>query len=149
MKTKTQRSSKTSAYSSKTIWSHNPESTFIDAAVRLDSIISDRLIFYTENELYYHVLATCHATMQVFFHLHKWTNPRREVTVGTTKTCTVVPVICGSSAWNLFNPFGAGIFFKILAHPVFKMWILQEPKKIALLNKRHLEEKKTENIQHV
>ena len=37
---------------------------------------------------------------------------------------------------------GAGIFFKILAHPVFKMWILQEPKKVALLNKRHIEEKK-------
>ena len=26
--------------------------------------------------------------------------------------------------------------------PVFKMWILQEPKKVALWNKRHLEEKK-------
>ena len=45
--------------------------------------------------------------------------------------------------------FGAGIFFKILAHPVFEMWILQEPKKIVLWNKRHLEEKKTENAQHV
>ena len=40
------------------------------------------------------------------------------------------------------KPFGAGIFFKILAHSVFKMWILQESKKIALWNKRHLEEKK-------
>ena len=50
-----------------------------------------------------------------------------------------------------FELFGAGIFFKILAHPVFKMRILQEPKKIALWNKRHLEEreKKTENVQHV
>ena len=38
--------------------------------------------------------------------------------------------------------FGAGIFFKILAHPVFKMWILQEPKKITLWNKWHLEERK-------
>ena len=28
--------------------------------------------------------------------------------------------------------FGAGIFFKILAHPVFKMRILREPKKITL-----------------
>ena len=37
--------------------------------------------------------------------------------------------------------FGAGVFFKILARPVFKMWILQEPKKIALWNKRHLVER--------
>ena len=27
------------------------------------------------------------------------------------------------------EPFGVGIFFKILARPVFKMWILQEPKR--------------------
>jgi hypothetical protein len=29
----------------------------------------------------------------------------------------------------------------ILAHPVCKMWIIQEPKKVALWNKRHFEEK--------
>ena len=43
----------------------------------------------------------------------------------------------------------AEIFFKILAHSVFKMWILQEPKEISLWNKRHLEEKRTEIVQHV
>ena len=41
-----------------------------------------------------------------------------------------------------FNPLAAGIFFKILAHLVFKMWILQEPKTIALKNKQHLKRKK-------
>ena len=40
-------------------------------------------------------------------------------------------------------------FLLILAHPVFKMWIIQEPKKLALWNKRHFEEKKTEIMQHV
>ena len=55
----------------------------------------------------------------------------------------------GSNQSNTYHPFGAGIFFKILAHSVFKMWILQEPKKIALWNKRHIEEEKTENVQHV
>ena len=40
-------------------------------------------------------------------------------------------------------------FFKILAHSVYKMWITQEPKKVALWNKRHFEEKKTESVQHV
>jgi hypothetical protein len=29
------------------------------------------------------------------------------------------------------------------------MWIIQEPKKVALWNKRDFEEKKTESVQHV
>ena len=33
--------------------------------------------------------------------------------------------------------------------PVFKMWIIQELKKVALWNKRHFEEEKTESVQHV
>jgi hypothetical protein len=33
-------------------------------------------------------------------------------------------------------------FLLNLAHPVYKMWITQEPKKIALWNKRHFEEEK-------
>ena len=40
-------------------------------------------------------------------------------------------------------------FFQILAHPVFKMWVIQKPSKVALWNKRHFEEKKMEIIQHV
>ena len=46
------------------------------------------------------------------------------------------------------NPFGAGIFFKILAHPVFKMWTLQELKNYEI-NGILKTEKKTENVQHV
>ena len=37
-------------------------------------------------------------------------------------------------------------FFKILAHPVYKMWITQEPKKVALWNKRHFEEGKKRRV---
>jgi hypothetical protein len=33
--------------------------------------------------------------------------------------------------------------------PVFKIWIIQEPNKVALWNKRHFEERKTEIMQHV
>ena len=33
-------------------------------------------------------------------------------------------------------------FFQILAHSVFKMWVIQKPNKAALWNKRHFEEKK-------
>ena len=40
-----------------------------------------------------------------------------------------------------FNPLAPEFFFRILAHPVYKMWILQGPKKIALWNKRRLEER--------
>ena len=35
-------------------------------------------------------------------------------------------------------------FFLILAHPVYKMWILQEPNTLELWNKLHFEEKKKE-----
>ena len=42
--------------------------------------------------------------------------------------------------FNLLTPeFG----IQILAHPVCKMWIIKEPKKVTLWNKRHFEEKKT------
>jgi hypothetical protein len=39
-------------------------------------------------------------------------------------------------------------YIYILAHPVRKIWTIQEPKKLALWNKRHFEEKK-ESVQHV
>jgi hypothetical protein len=38
---------------------------------------------------------------------------------------------------------------QISAHPVCKMQIIQEPKKVALLNKWDFEEKKMECVQHV
>ena len=40
-------------------------------------------------------------------------------------------------------------YFLILAHPVYKMWIIQEPNMSELWNKLHLEEEKTEIIHHV
>jgi len=41
------------------------------------------------------------------------------------------------------------LFFLILAHPVYKMWIIQDPNMLKLWNKLHFEEKKTESIYHV
>jgi hypothetical protein len=41
-----------------------------------------------------------------------------------------------------FNLLETDFFFQILAHPVFKMWVIQKPNKVALWNKRHFEEKK-------
>ena len=56
--------------------------------------------------------------------------------------------------WSIYRdfcwlPFGAGIIFLILAHSVYKMWVIQEPNKLALWNKLHFEGKKTESIEHV
>jgi hypothetical protein len=47
------------------------------------------------------------------------------------------------------NLLAMDFFFQILAHPVFKMWVIQKPNKVALRNKRHFEEEKMEIIQHV
>jgi len=41
------------------------------------------------------------------------------------------------------------LFFLILAHPVYKIWIKQEPNRLELWNNLHFEEKETENIYHV
>jgi hypothetical protein len=46
------------------------------------------------------------------------------------------------------NPLALELFFLIFAHPVFKMWIMQEPNEVELWNKRHFEEKRKEIIQH-
>ena len=45
-------------------------------------------------------------------------------------------------AWIMF-------FFLILAHSVYKIWIIQEPNKLVLWNKLHFEEKRTESIEHI
>ena len=44
--------------------------------------------------------------------------------------------------WGVWLTFWRRIFLQILAHPVFKMWVIQKPNKVALWNKRHFEEKK-------
>ena len=52
------------------------------------------------------------------------------------------------NVWTL-NLLAPELFFQILAHPVYKMWIKQEPNMSQLWNKLHFEEKKTESIYHV
>jgi len=49
----------------------------------------------------------------------------------------------------LLNLLATELFFVILAHPVYKMWIKQEPNPLELWNKLHFEEDKTESIHHV
>ena len=50
---------------------------------------------------------------------------------------------------NIVNLLAPELFFLILAHSVYKMWIIQEPNKLELWNKLHFKEKKTESIHHV
>ena len=40
-------------------------------------------------------------------------------------------------------------FYLIWAHPVYKMWIIQEPNMLELWNKLNFEEKKSKSIYHV
>jgi len=47
---------------------------------------------------------------------------------------------------NLLTP---ELFFLILAHPVYKMWIIQKPNMLDSWNKLHFEEEKTESIYRV
>ena len=43
---------------------------------------------------------------------------------------------------NSLNLLAPELFFLILAYPVYKMWITQEPNTLKLWNKLHFEEKK-------
>ena len=56
-----------------------------------------------------------------------------------------------AEAWNQpgLTFWRRNYFFLILAHSVYKMWIIQEPNKLILWNKLHFKEKKTESIHHV
>jgi hypothetical protein len=46
-----------------------------------------------------------------------------------------------SGVYNCINLLAPEFYILTLAHPVCKMWILQEQKKVALWNKKHFEEK--------
>ena len=53
------------------------------------------------------------------------------------------------ASWLYINLLAPELFFLILAHTVYKMWIIQAPNKLELWNKLHFKEKKTESIHHV
>jgi len=57
------------------------------------------------------------------------------------------PGLFSSLCINLLAP--ELFFFLILAQPVYKMWIKQEPNMLELWNKLRFEEKKSESIYHV
>ena len=64
------------------------------------------------------------------------------------QVCADLKAFTASFLWK-FNLLAPELFFLILAHYVYTMWIMQEPNKLELWNKLHFEEKKTESIYHV
>ena len=81
---------------------------------------------------------------------HRQDNPKQECKPCTNNS-TKIHNICSYSQTQLSImslTFWRRIFFQILAHPVFKMRVIQKPNKVALWNKRHFEETKMEIIQH-
>jgi len=49
----------------------------------------------------------------------------------------------------MFNFMAPELLFLILAQPIYKMWIIQEPNTLELWNKMHFEGEKTESIYHI
>ena len=47
---------------------------------------------------------------------------------------------------KLTNLLAPELLFLILAHPVYKQWIIREPNTLEFWNKLHFEGKKTESI---
>jgi len=50
----------------------------------------------------------------------------------------IFTLICTEDVGSI-NLFAPELFFLILAHPVYKMWIIQEPNALELWNKLHFE----------
>jgi hypothetical protein len=92
---------------------------------------------------------------------HDGTRTRRKTELTKTwetsmETCAVSENIQFSISCSFFYTvklyswtFWSRNFLLNFSTPCNKMWIIQEPKKVALLNKRHFEEEKTESVQHV
>ena len=64
-------------------------------------------------------------------------------------TCSWSIMNCIITRFTNLTFWRRNYFFLILAHPVYKMWIIQVPNKLELWNKLHFEEKKPESIHHV
>jgi len=63
-----------------------------------------------------------------------------------------MPNVCTYAYFIVLRPLNLlapELFFFILAQPVYKIWIIQEPNTLELWNKLHFEEKETESIYHV
>ena len=105
---------------------------------------------------YSHVLVHCRTSVCIpvvtRMFLTQWTNSVKvdrlfeadnSFQVDSSASFMETPVVLILTFWR------RNYFFLILAHSVYKMWIIQEPSKLELWNKLHFKEKKTESIHHV
>jgi hypothetical protein len=60
-----------------------------------------------------------------------------------------IPCLKYSVPIEVFKLLMPELFFLILAHPLYKMWIIHEPNTLELWNKLHFEKEKTDSIYHV
>ena len=82
----------------------------------------------------------------------KWSKFHAEDRTNFSRPAELSPWICAPLSYvtkyyaqravTAINLLATDFFFQILAHPVFKMWVIQKPNKVALWNKRHFEDKK-------
>ena len=87
---------------------------------------------------YFFIFLTMKKTSHKLFQ-QKWQN---DTFVGQIVFVTMKAV-------KLINLLAPELIFLILAHPIYKMWIIQEPNTLELWNKLHFEEKKMESIYHI
>jgi hypothetical protein len=68
--------------------------------------------------------------------------PQAAVCTGNSSACSLQA--SGKISSTKFNLLAPEFYIYILAHHICKIWIVREPKKVALWNKRHFEEKNGE-----
>ena len=75
---------------------------------------------------------------------------KKAIYTADNKKLQVYKLLRSCSPGNVLTFWCRDYFFFILAHPVYKMWIIQESNTLELWNKLHFEfRKKTESIYHV
>ena len=77
--------------------------------------------------------------------LWKQVETHPKLSFSTRNTCIPLPTAV-TKRIQAFNLLAPELFFLILAHPVYKLWIIQEPKTLELWNKLHFEGKNGQYI---
>jgi len=92
-----------------------------------------------------------HSTSRIHFHnTAQFYSSNRLYVASPRYTHSVASMLTNQPKKANLTLWRRNYFFLISAHLVYKMWIIQEPKKLALWNKLHFEEKKkTKSIEHV
>ena len=115
------------------------------------------MIWYTKHFVIYN--DTAKQFVRAFLNFMKYLMNSFQIIIIIKKKSKHLPNLTDKSSKNnqafyfifqkIFNLLAPELFFLILAHPVYKMWIIHEPNMLELWHKLHFEEKKMESIYHV